>query len=141
VLVFVIGAGIGEPEDMRALPAAVMPAGATRFAIERGLKLPYLGFRRVPQGAQRHQGDPFAAIALGHQEVETGREQTALHGFNRGMEKAVAYLISVGIVGFGVWSIFASMAGSSGSGPMWVAGSVPVVVGLLSLSDEIHNTL
>jgi putative SOS response-associated peptidase YedK len=36
--VFVIGAGIGQPEDIRALPAAVMPAGATRFAIERGLE-------------------------------------------------------------------------------------------------------
>jgi hypothetical protein len=57
------------------------------------------------------------------------------------MEKAVAYLVSVGIVGFGVWIIFASMAGSSGSGPVWLAGLVPVAVGLLSLSEEIHNTL
>jgi hypothetical protein len=54
------------------------------------------------------------------------------------MEKAVAYLISIGIVGFGFWIIFASPAGSSG---LWLAGSLPpVIVGLLSLANEIHNT-
>jgi hypothetical protein len=53
------------------------------------------------------------------------------------MEKAVAYLISVGIVGFGIWIVFASSAGSPG---WWLAGSAPVIVGLLSLANEIHNT-
>jgi hypothetical protein len=71
---------------------------------------------------------------------EPGGNKTAPSSFNRSMEKAVAYLISVGIVGFGFWIIFASMAGSSGSGLMWIAGSVPVAVGLFSLFNEILNT-
>jgi hypothetical protein len=54
------------------------------------------------------------------------------------MEKAAAYLISVGIVGFGFWIIFASPAGSSG---VCLAGSLPpVIVGLLSLANEIYNS-
>jgi hypothetical protein len=52
------------------------------------------------------------------------------------MEKAFAYLISVGIAGFGFWIIFVSGAESA---EVWLAGSVPVAVGLLSLSNEIHN--
>jgi hypothetical protein len=58
------------------------------------------------------------------------------------MEKALAYLISVGIVGFGFWIIFASKAGSLDTAPIWLAASVPVpvAVGLPSLSNEIHNT-
>jgi hypothetical protein len=56
------------------------------------------------------------------------------------MEKTFAYLISVCIVGFGFWIIFASRAGSSDSLKIWLAGSVPVAIGLLSLSNEIHNT-
>jgi hypothetical protein len=54
------------------------------------------------------------------------------------MEKALAYLISVGIVVFGCWIVFA-MSGSSGSGLIWLAGSVTVAVGVLSFSNEIHN--
>jgi hypothetical protein len=56
------------------------------------------------------------------------------------MEKAIAYLISAGIVALGFWIIFASMAESSGWWAMWLAGSVAVAVGLLSLSNELHNT-
>lgn len=51
-------------------------------------------------------------------------------------DKALAYLISVGIAGFGFWIVWAS----SGSALMWLAGSAPVAVGLLSLSNEIRNT-
>jgi hypothetical protein len=58
--------------------------------------------------------------------------------FNRITEKVFAYLISVGIVVFGCWIIFA-MSGSSGSGLMWLAGSVTLAVGVLSFSSEIHN--
>jgi hypothetical protein len=56
------------------------------------------------------------------------------------MEKALAYLISVGIVGFGIWIIFASVAGSFALWPIWLAGLATIAVGLLSLSNEIHNT-
>jgi hypothetical protein len=52
------------------------------------------------------------------------------------MDKAFAYLISVGIVGFGSWIISAS----PGSALTWLAGSMPVAVGLLSVANEIHNT-
>jgi hypothetical protein len=72
-------------------------------------------------------------VACGNRQEQNG--PTRLH---RSMEKAVAYLISVGIIGFGFWIIFASVAGSSW--PMWLAGSVPIAVGLLSISNEIHNT-
>jgi hypothetical protein len=41
-------------------------------------------------------------------------------------------------IGFGFWIIFASPAGSSG---VWLAGSLPpVIVGLLSLANEIYNS-
>jgi hypothetical protein len=69
---------------------------------------------------------------------EPGGNKSSLSSFNRSMEKAVAYLISVGIVGFGFWIIFASPGGSSG---LWLAGSLPpVIVGLLSLANEIYNS-
>jgi hypothetical protein len=52
------------------------------------------------------------------------------------MEKAFAYLISFGIAGFGFWIIFAAGAESA---EVWLAGSMPVAVGLLSFANEIHN--
>jgi hypothetical protein len=65
-------------------------------------------------------------------------EQIVRSVLHRSMEKAAAYLISVGIVGFGFWIIFASPAGSSG---VCLAGSLPpVIVGLLSLANEIYNS-
>jgi hypothetical protein len=56
------------------------------------------------------------------------------------MEKAFAYLISVGIAGFGVWIIFGSKGGSFEPALIWLAGSVPVAVGLLSLFNEMLST-
>jgi hypothetical protein len=52
------------------------------------------------------------------------------------MAKALAYLISVGMVGFGVWII----SRSPGSILLWLAGSGPAAVGLLSLLNEINST-
>jgi hypothetical protein len=52
------------------------------------------------------------------------------------MEKAFAYLISIGIAGFGLCIILTSSADSA---EVWFAGSVPIAVGLLSFANEIHN--
>jgi hypothetical protein len=49
------------------------------------------------------------------------------------MEKVAAYLISIGIIGFGFWVLAIANSG------VWLAGLVPVVVGLASLFGEIQN--
>jgi hypothetical protein len=47
------------------------------------------------------------------------------------MEKALAYAISVLIVGFGVWILIAGV--SSGAPALWIcAALIPIAVGLLS---------
>jgi hypothetical protein len=54
------------------------------------------------------------------------------------MDAAFSYLISVGLIAFGVW-IAAAKAGS-GSLLVWtLVGLIPVVVGLISLFSEIRN--
>jgi hypothetical protein len=54
------------------------------------------------------------------------------------MDAAFSYLISVGLIAFGVW-IVAAKAGS-GSLLLWtLVGLIPVVVGLISLFSEIRN--
>jgi hypothetical protein len=47
------------------------------------------------------------------------------------MERALAYLISAGIVGFGAWIFIAGL--SSGAPALWAcAALIPVAIGLLS---------
>jgi hypothetical protein len=52
------------------------------------------------------------------------------------MTRAMAYLISIGIIGFGFW-IFA--AAGSGWPVFWIAGLASIAVGLASTVNEIHN--
>lgn len=47
------------------------------------------------------------------------------------MEKALAYLVAAGIVGFGVWILIAGL--SSGTPALWTCVAlIPIVIGLLS---------
>ena len=51
--------------------------------------------------------------------------------FGSSMEKAVAYAISLGIAGFGLWIIIAGL--SSSVPALWIcAGLIPIVIGLTS---------
>jgi hypothetical protein len=50
-----------------------------------------------------------------------------------------AYLISLGIMGFGLW-IFAEARPASVPAGI-ISGLVPMAVGLASLANEIHNDL
>lgn len=54
----------------------------------------------------------------------------------RSIERATAYLISIGIIGFGFW-IFAKAG--SGARFLWIAALTPIAVGLASIINEIHN--
>ena len=56
--------------------------------------------------------------------------------YMRIMKRAMAYLISIGIIGFGFW-IFAKAG--SGWPFLWIAGLAPIAVGLASIINEIHN--
>jgi hypothetical protein len=55
------------------------------------------------------------------------------------MDTALAYLISVGIVGFGVWVIAATKAGSDIFLIWSVLGLLTIAVGLISLLGETRN--
>jgi hypothetical protein len=55
------------------------------------------------------------------------------------MDTALAYLISVGIVGFGVWVIAAAKGGSDIFLIWIVLGLLTIAVGLISLLGEIRN--
>jgi hypothetical protein len=55
------------------------------------------------------------------------------------MDTALAYLISVGIVGFGVWVIAATKAGSDIFLIWIVLGLLTIAVGLISLLGETRN--
>jgi hypothetical protein len=47
------------------------------------------------------------------------------------MEKALAYVISIGIAGFGVWILIAGL--SSGAPALWTGlALIPIAIGLLS---------
>ena len=55
------------------------------------------------------------------------------------VDTALSYLISVGLIAFGVWIVAAKAA--SGSLLVWTfVGLIPIVVGLLSLFPEIRNS-
>jgi hypothetical protein len=56
------------------------------------------------------------------------------------MHTALAYLISVGIVGFGVWIATAAKVGGRIFPITIVTGLTIVAVGLLSLLNDIHNS-
>jgi hypothetical protein len=55
------------------------------------------------------------------------------------MDTALAYLISVGIVGFGFWVVAAAKARSDVFLIWIVLGLLIIAVGLISLLGEIHN--
>lgn len=55
------------------------------------------------------------------------------------MARIAAYLISLGIIGFGFWIIAEVQPASVSAGI--VTGLVPMAVGLASLANEIHNDL
>ena len=55
------------------------------------------------------------------------------------MDAALAYLISVGIVSFGVWVVAAAKAGSDVFLIWTVLGLLTIAVGLISLLGEIYN--
>jgi len=51
------------------------------------------------------------------------------------MEKALAYAISVGIIGFGAWVL---VAGLSSSVPaFWACALIPIAIGLWSACGDI----
>jgi hypothetical protein len=51
------------------------------------------------------------------------------------MERALAYVISAGIVGFGVWILIAGL--STIAPALWAcAALIPIAIGLLSAFDE-----
>jgi hypothetical protein len=55
------------------------------------------------------------------------------------MDAALAYLISVGIIGFGCWIVATGTAGS-GLFPIWlVLGLLTIAAGLTSLLGEIRK--
>lgn len=56
------------------------------------------------------------------------------------MDNLVAYLISVGLMAFGIGIVAIGAKTESGVLLVWVlAGLIPVVVGLLSLFNETRN--
>lgn len=56
-----------------------------------------------------------------------------------GRNTALAYLISVGIIGFGIWTLAAVAPGSSVI-LFWIVGGVlTIAVGLASLFSEIRH--
>lgn len=54
------------------------------------------------------------------------------------MEKALAYVISAGIIGFGFWIIATAKVGL-GSLTQTIVGLLPIAVGLLSLHGEMRS--
>jgi hypothetical protein len=65
---------------MRPLPAAVVPALTAGLTIERGLQFPDRRFRRMVERAERDQGDPIAAIALGLEQIIAAVDRFADRG-------------------------------------------------------------
>jgi hypothetical protein len=56
------------------------------------------------------------------------------------MDRVLSFLISVGIIAFGVWIVAVAAKAASESLFIWtLVGLIPVVVGLLSLFSEIRN--
>jgi hypothetical protein len=58
------------------------------------------------------------------------------------MDRGFSFLISVGIIAFGVWIVAVAGKAASESLFIWtLVGLIPVVVGLLSLFSEIRKGL
>jgi hypothetical protein len=56
------------------------------------------------------------------------------------MDRVLSFLISVGIILFGVWIVAVAAQAASSSLFIWtLVGLIPVVVGLLSLFSETGN--
>jgi hypothetical protein len=55
------------------------------------------------------------------------------------MDTALAYLISVGIIGFGIWTVAVAAPGSSVFRFWIVCGLLITAVGLASLFGEVRN--
>jgi uncharacterized membrane protein HdeD (DUF308 family) len=56
------------------------------------------------------------------------------------MDAKLAYLISLGIIGFGILSILLGIKSNSATPLLWIAlGGLTVVVGLISLVVEVRN--
>jgi hypothetical protein len=56
------------------------------------------------------------------------------------MDTVVAYLISLGLVAFGAWILFAAATASPSSFLFWtLIALIPVVVGLFSLISEMRS--
>jgi hypothetical protein len=55
------------------------------------------------------------------------------------MDKALGYLISAGIAGFGVWIIAHALG--SGTSSVWMyLGILPVIVGVISFYQEARSS-
>jgi hypothetical protein len=68
-----------------------------------------------------------------------GSHSQELDAKGSGMDAALAYLISVGIIGFGCWIVATGTAGS-GLFPIWlVLGILTIATGLTSLLGEIRK--
>jgi hypothetical protein len=56
------------------------------------------------------------------------------------MDTLVSYLISIGIIAFGVWIVVVAAKAASGSVLVWVVlGLLPIAVGTFSLLSEMRS--
>jgi hypothetical protein len=56
------------------------------------------------------------------------------------MDTLFSYLISLGLIAFGIWIVAAAARATSGSLLLWtIIALMPVVVGLLSLFGEMRS--
>jgi hypothetical protein len=56
------------------------------------------------------------------------------------MARLTAYLISAGMIAFGIWIVATGVLLGWGSLSLWlIVGMVPIAVGAASLANEIHN--
>jgi ribose/xylose/arabinose/galactoside ABC-type transport system permease subunit len=81
--------------------------------------------------------DVRVAIGLGH----TIGNRSPLNRLEAIMATIAAYLISLTIIGFGVWIFAVGDAQPASMLAGIVVGLMPIAVGLASLVNEIHNDL
>jgi hypothetical protein len=55
------------------------------------------------------------------------------------MERLAAYLISAGIIAFGIWLMATAALGREALMFWLVVGMAPIAVGVASVANEIHN--
>jgi hypothetical protein len=56
------------------------------------------------------------------------------------MDTVVSYSISIGLIAFGAWIVFAAAKASSGPLLVWaIMGVMPVAVGIMSLFSEMRT--